>query len=76
MMDELLSRVTERTGLSPEQAKSAVETVLGFLKEKLPAPLANGLSSLVGAGEGGAAGGEGLASKASAAVGNLFRKDS
>jgi Bacterial nucleoid DNA-binding protein len=45
MMDELLSRVTERTGLSPEQAKSAVETVLGFLKEKLPAPLATGLSA-------------------------------
>ena len=75
MMDELLSRVTERTGLSPEQAKSAVDSVLGFLKEKLPAPLASGLTSLVGGEGGGAAGGEGLASKASAAVGNLFRKD-
>jgi hypothetical protein len=51
MMDELLNRVTETTGLSPDQAKSAVESVLGFLKEKLPAPLASHLDSLVGGGE-------------------------
>lgn len=75
MMDELLSRVTEETGLSPDQAKAAVESVLGFLKEKLPAPLASGLDSLVGGGQSSAeAGGEGLTGKASAALGNLFGK--
>ena len=75
MMDELLNRVTEKTGLSPDQAKSAVESVLGFLKEKLPAPLASGLDSLVGGGESSAeASGEGLMGKASAALGNLFGK--
>ena len=76
MMDELLNRVTERTGLSPEQARAAVEAALGFLKERLPAPLASHLDSLIGGGEssGEAAGGEGLASAASAMLGNLFGK--
>jgi hypothetical protein len=77
MMNELVNRVTEKTGLSPDQAKAAVETVLGLLKERLPAPLANGLESLVGSGESGEAGsGEGLVNNASGMIGSLFRKDS
>ena len=73
MMDELINRVTEKTGLTPDQAKTAVESVLGFLKERLPAPLASGLDSVVGGGESSSeAGGEGLASKASAMLGNMF----
>ena len=73
VIDELLKRVTERTGLSPEQAKSAVDCVLGFLREKLPAPLASGLDSFIGDGESAEAGGEGgMAAKASAAIGSLF----
>jgi uncharacterized protein (DUF2267 family) len=39
-MDELIKLVTSKTGISEEQAKGAVQTVLGFLKEKLPAPIA------------------------------------
>ena len=75
MMDELLNRVTEKTGMSQDQAKAAVDSVLGFLKEKLPAPLAGGLNSLVGGGESGAeASEEGQAGKASAMLGNLFSK--
>ena len=75
MMDELINRVTAKTGLSPDQAQAAVNTVLGFLKEKLPAPLASGLDSLVGGGEGSGEGSnEGLASKATSALGNLFGK--
>jgi hypothetical protein len=69
-MDELLNRVTQKTGLSPDQAKAAVDSVLGFLKAKLPAPLASSLEGLVGGG----GQGEGLASKASAALGGLFHK--
>jgi hypothetical protein len=48
MMDELISAVSTRTGLSQDQARSAVDAVLGLLKTKLPAPLASGLDSLVG----------------------------
>ena len=38
-MDELIKRITEKTGISEDQARSAVNTVSGFLKEKLPAPI-------------------------------------
>jgi hypothetical protein len=72
MMDELINKVAEKTGLSPEQAKSAVEAVIGFLKEKLPAPLAGELDNLVGGGAG--SGNEALASAASAVLGDLFGK--
>jgi uncharacterized protein (DUF2267 family) len=40
MMDELIQLVAKKTGISEAQAKQAVETVLGFLKDKLPAPVA------------------------------------
>jgi hypothetical protein len=39
-MDELIKQVTQRSGISESQARTAVETVVGFLKERLPSPLA------------------------------------
>jgi len=57
-MDELIKRVSDKTGISEEQARSAVTTVLGFLKEKLPAPLAAQIDNAVGGS--GQAGGGGL----------------
>ncbi len=39
-MDELVNLVAQKTGLSKDMAKVAVETVVGYLKAKLPAPLA------------------------------------
>jgi uncharacterized protein (DUF2267 family) len=47
-MDELINQVTQRAGISTDQAKAAVETVLGFLKDKLPAPVAAQLDSVLG----------------------------
>ncbi|MBV9957766.1 MAG: hypothetical protein JO360_05060 [Acidobacteria bacterium] len=44
-MDELIQRVTERTGLPEDKARAAVDTVVGFLKEKLPAPIAGHVDS-------------------------------
>ena len=58
MMDALVSRVSEKTGLSEEQSKQAAETVINFLKERLPAPIAGQLDNFVG-GEGGEGGGIG-----------------
>ena len=46
-MDDLIKMVTEKVGISPEQARSAVETVLSHLKDKLPAPVASQLEGLV-----------------------------
>jgi uncharacterized protein (DUF2267 family) len=45
-MNELVQMVSQRTGMSPENAQKAVEAVLEILKEKLPAPLAAHLQSL------------------------------
>jgi uncharacterized protein (DUF2267 family) len=39
-MEELIKKVSERTGLSEDKAKTAIDTVVGFLKERLPAPIA------------------------------------
>jgi uncharacterized protein (DUF2267 family) len=46
-MDELVKKVSEKTGLPEAQAKQAAEAVLEFLKEKLPAPLAGQLDKLL-----------------------------
>jgi hypothetical protein len=44
-MDELVKLVSEKVGINEEQARQAVETVVGFLKEKLPEPLAGQLEA-------------------------------
>ena len=64
-MDELIAQLTQRVGLSPEQARQATETVLGFVKARLPAPIAGQLDAALGAqgggkGEGGGGGLGGL----------------
>jgi hypothetical protein len=67
-MEELVKQVAERTGISESQAQTAVTTVLGFLKNRLPEPLAGQLDGLLG-GAAGAAGG--LASSAGDILGGL-----
>ncbi len=52
-MDELVKLVVAKTGIPEAQAKQAVEVVLGYLKEKLPAPIAGRLDDVL---EGGSAG--------------------
>ena len=39
-MDELVKMVSEKAEIQEAQAKKAVETVMDFLKDKLPAPVA------------------------------------
>jgi len=46
-MDELVKLVAKKVGISEDQAKKAVETVIGFLKQRLPAPLAAQLDNLL-----------------------------
>ncbi len=74
-MDELIKQVVERTGISESQAQTAVTTVLGFLRTRLPEPLAGQLDGLLG-GAAGAAGGVagaagGLANSAGDILGGL-----
>lgn len=69
-MDELIKQVTTKAGISEEQARTAVSTVMGFLKDKLPAPIAGQIENAM-SGEGGGIGGVagGLASKVGGLLG-------
>ena len=49
-MDQLVALVVEKTGISEQAARQAVETVLQFLKGRLPAPLAAQIDSVLGGG--------------------------
>lgn len=46
-MDELVSVVSEETGLPEAQARKAAEAVVKFLKDKLPEPLAGQLDNVL-----------------------------
>ena len=50
-MDQLVNAVMEKTGLPREQAQQAVTTVLAFLKERLPGPMAAQIDTVLGAGQ-------------------------
>ncbi len=67
-MDELVKQVAQKTGIAEEQARTAVTTVLGFLKERLPAPIAGQIDSVIG---GGAGAGGGIADKAGDMLGGI-----
>jgi uncharacterized protein (DUF2267 family) len=54
-VDELINQVAQRTGLAPDKARTAVDTVLGFLKTRLPGPIASQLDSALSGGSGGMA---------------------
>lgn len=49
-MDELVKRVSDRVGIGEDQARKAVDIVVGFLKERLPAPVSGQLDSFSGQG--------------------------
>lgn len=49
-MDELIKQVSERAGISEVQARAAVETVAGFLKERIPPPYNSYVDSFLGGG--------------------------
>lgn len=69
-MDELIKQVTAKTGISEDQARSAVNTVLDFVKGRLPAPIAGQIDNAI-SGEGGGIGGTlgDMASKAGGLLG-------
>ena len=49
-MDELVKLVAEKTGLSEAMARTAVNVVLDYVKDKLPAPIAGQLDNLLDGG--------------------------
>jgi hypothetical protein len=67
-MEELIKQVTERTGISHEQAQTAVETVMTHLKKSLPDSISGQLDNFIGGGSG--AVGD-LTSRAEGVIGGL-----
>lgn len=66
-MDELIKTVSEKAGISPEQAQSAVNSVIEFAKAKMPM-IGEQLQGLLA---GGGTGGNPLASAAEALKGKF-----
>ena len=59
-MNELIGRVAERSGINAEQARTAVETVVAHLKDKLPEPVAAQVDGLLAGGSDGPSLGEAI----------------
>ncbi len=72
-MDELINLVSQRTGLPADQAQAAVQTVIGFLKDRLPGPLGAELESLISSGSGSGAGSGAGAAGALGELGSLAK---
>ena len=49
-MDELIKQVVAKTGISEDQARAAVQTVVDYLKGKLPAPVAGQVDAVLSGG--------------------------
>ncbi|MGE5603586.1 MAG: DUF2267 domain-containing protein [Nitrososphaerales archaeon] len=47
MMDELVKQVSQKAGITEQQAQAAVATVLDFLKSKLPPQFASQIDGIV-----------------------------
>jgi len=54
-MEELIKMVMQKAGISDSQAKSAFDTVLSFLKDKMPAGIGNQVDSFLKSNAGSAA---------------------
>lgn len=67
-MNEIVEQLKSRVGLDDNKAQQAAETVINFLKQRLPGPVASQLDNFV-SGQGGS---EGIAGK----VGDFLGKKS
>lgn len=46
-MEELIKQVTDRTGITPDQARQAVQMVVGTIKDRLPPQFAGQIDAVV-----------------------------
>ena len=74
-MDDLIKMIQEKTGLPVDKAQDVIETVVGFVADKLPGPIGDQVKGFLG-GDGASAGGGdgdggGLLDKAKDALGGL-----
>jgi hypothetical protein len=50
MKENLVQLVSQKAGIPEAQAKTAVDTVINFLKQKLPAPIAGQIDAVLAGG--------------------------
>lgn len=65
-MDQLIDQIVQKTGTSRDQASHAAQSVVAFLKDKLPGPIASQLDGVLGG-----QGAGGIAGQAQQALGGL-----
>ena len=51
-MEELIKQVSEKAGISEEQARTAVQTVADYLKDRVPSPYSSYIDSFMSGGGG------------------------
>ncbi|MCB9251707.1 MAG: hypothetical protein H6605_04525 [Flavobacteriales bacterium] len=68
-MEELIKMITDKTGISADQAQTAIKTVSGFLKDKLPGGLGNQVENFL---EKGSIDTENIMNDLKGSLGNLF----
>jgi hypothetical protein len=74
-LNELINLLTQKTGLSNDMAQQVVQIVSGFLKDKLPEPMASQVSNALGsqpAGSGSSQSTGDVASQGKSFLGNIF----
>lgn len=70
MQQQLVQQLSQRVGIPPDKAEAAIDTVVGYLKQHLPGPIASQLDKVVSGEEGT---GGGLA-QAAQTLGGMFGK--
>jgi hypothetical protein len=71
-VNELVNHVSEKVGITADQAKTAVETVIGYCKTKLPESIHEHLDGLFGGAEGAEGSEGGLINRIKDGVGSLI----
>ncbi|HJR07066.1 MAG TPA: hypothetical protein VJ842_07410 [Pyrinomonadaceae bacterium] len=73
-MEELIKQVSQRSGISEDQARKAVDTVLGYMRDKLPASVSGTIDSAIGGGANVAGGVADTAQNVLGNIGGMFGK--
>jgi hypothetical protein len=75
LLNELTNLITQKTGLSNDMAQQVVQIVSGYLKDKLPEPLASQVNNVLGsqpAASGSSQSTGDIASQGKSFLGNIF----
>lgn len=70
MQQQLIEQISQRAGIPPEKAQAAADTVISYLKEHLPAPVASQVDNALSGEDSSGGGVAGAAGK----LGGMFGK--